>query len=100
MALVLLAHQKSEADIACYCCQNAARAARRAQHSRDIAAGLVVPDPAWDPVTLGDEGKKFASMLPSLAKFTGDTEKLDITTFFNSFEMWFDMSKYSQNEKY
>jgi len=101
MAPVLLAHQKSEADTArlATAARNAGRAARRAQHLQDVAAGLVDPDPAWDPVTSGDEGKKSASRLPSLAKFIGDTEKLDITTFFNSFEMWFRMSKYSQTEK-
>ena len=69
IAPVLLAHQKSEADTARFAiaARNAARAARRSQHSQDIADGLVIPDPAWDPVTSGDEGKKSASRLPSLA---------------------------------
>jgi len=101
MAPVLLAHLKSEADTArlATAARNAARAARRAQYSEDIAAGLVIPDRAWEGLSSSDEGKKSASRLPSLAKFIGDTEKLDITTFFNALEMWFEMSKYSQSEK-
>ena len=105
IAPVLMAHQQQEAAAArrATAARDVARATKRASYLEGIASGLIDPDSpvtAWTPVYPSEsEGKRSDSRLPTLSKFTCETKKLDINTFFNLYELWFGMSKHRPADK-